>query len=164
MNDIFKKHQYLLELTKTTFQGELEPIGFELLEKLHLFSCQTPAMFHSFSTLNGFFNTYAEKEWRIIIKAKNGKQRFVIEEQQVVLHMLPGIESVLAKMPNVSTDKKLQREIFKIALPYYRKCRLLDNNFQISNFDIYLQDYVHGQFEKDLAFRSFEKWYRRLSP
>ena len=162
MKDVFKKHQYLKELTKTTFKGELEPIGLELLEKLHLFSCQTPAMFHSFSTQRGFFNTYAEKEWRIEIKAKNGKQRFVIKEQQVVLQMLPGIESVLAQMPNVSTDKKLQREIFKLALPYYRKCRLLDNNFQISNFDIYLQDYVHGQFEKDVAFRSFEKWFRSL--
>lgn len=163
MKDVFKKHQYLLERTKTTFQGELEPIGLELLKNLQLFSCQSPAMFHSFSTLNGFFNTYAEKEWRIEIKAKNGKQKFEIKEQQVVLHILPGIESVLAQMPNVSTDKKLQREIFKIALPYYRKCRLLDNNFQISNFDIYLQDYVHGQFEKDLAFRSFEKWFKRLS-
>ena len=85
---------------------------------------------------------------RHILEDKNGKQRFVIEEQQVVLHMLLGIESVLAKMPNVSTDKKLQREIFKIALPYYRKCRLLDNTFSISNFETYLQDYVHEQFEK----------------
>ena len=164
MKDVFQKHQYLKELTKATFKGELEPIGLELLEKLHLFSCHTPAMFHSFSTQRGFFNTYAEKEWRIEIKAKNGKQRFIIKEQQVVLHMLPGIESVLAQMPNVSTDKKLQREIFKIALPYYRKCRLLDNTFSISNFETYLQDYVHEQFEKDVAFRSFEKWYRRLSP
>ena len=163
MKDIFIKHQNLRELTKTTFTGKLEPIGLELLEKLHLFSCQTPAMFHSFSTRNGFFNTYGEKEWRIEIKAKNGKQRFVIKDQQVVLNILPGIDSVLAQMPNVSTDKKLQREIFKLALPYYRKCRLLDNTFQISNFEMYLQDYVHEQFEKEVSFRSFEKWYRRHS-
>ncbi len=163
MKDPIKKHLHLLELTKTAFTGELELIGLELLEKLHLFSCQTPAMFHSFSTQRGFFNTYGEKEWRIEIKAKNGKQRFVIKEQQVVLQMLPGIESVLAQMPNVSTDKKLQREIFKIALPYYRKCQLSDNNFPISSFEMYLQDYVHVQFEKDVAFRSFEKWFRRLS-
>ena len=162
MNDVFKKHQYILELTKTTFTGKLEPIGLELLEKLHLFSCQTPAMFHSFSTRNGFLNTYGEKEWRIEIKANNGKQRFAIKGQQVVLNNLPGIDSVLDQRQNISMDKKLQREIFKTALPYYRKCRLLDNNFQISNFDIYLQDYVHGQFEKDLAFRSFETWYRKL--
>ena len=61
MNDAFKKHKYLLELTKTTFKGELEPIGLELFENLQLFSSQTPAMFRSFSTRNGFLNTYAEK-------------------------------------------------------------------------------------------------------
>ena len=162
MKDVFKKHQYLKELTKTTFKGELEPIGMELFQKLQQFSSYTKEMFRSVSIKNGLLNTYGEKEWRIEIKAKKGKARYVFEEQQVVLHMLLGIESVLAKMPDVSTDKKLQREIFKIALPYYRKCRLLDNTFSISNFETYLQDYVHEQYEKDVAFRSFEKWFRNL--
>ena len=162
MKDVFKKHLHLLELTKAAFTGELAPIGMKLFQALQQFASQTPEMHRSVSIKDGFLNTYGEKEWRVEIKAKKGKPRFVFEEQQVVLHMLLGIESVLAKMPDVSTHKKLQREIFKIALPYYRKCRLLDNTFAISNFETYLQDYVHEQYEKDVAFRSFEKWFRNL--
>ena len=158
MKDVFKKHQYLLELTKTTFQGELEPIGMELFQKLQQFSSYTKEMFRSVSIKNGLLNTYGEKEWRIEIKAKKGKARFVFEEQQVVLHMLLGIESVLAKMPDVSTDKKLQREIFKLALPFYYHCVSAEKELKISRFDNYILDYIEDQYSITMKPRAFEKW------
>ncbi len=158
MKDIFKKHQYLLELTKTTFQGELKPIGMELFQKLQQFSSYTKEMFRSVSIKNGLLNTYGKKEWRIEIKAKKGKARFVFEEQQVVLHMLLGIESVLAKMPDVSTDKKLQREIFKLALPFYYHCVSAEKELKISRFDNYILDYIEDQYSITMKPRAFEKW------
>ena len=158
MKDVFKKHQYLLELTKTTFQGELEPIGMELFQKLQQFSSYTKEMFRSVSIKNGLLNTYGEKEWRIEIKAKKGKARFVFEEQQVVLHMLLGIESVLAKMPDVSTDKKLQREIFKLALPFYYHCVSAEKELKISRFDNYILDYIEDEYSITMKPRAFEKW------
>ena len=162
MTDVFKKHQNLLEITKTTFQGALEPIGMELFQKLQQFSSYTTEMFRSVSIKNGLLNTYGEKEWRIEIKAKKGKARFVFEEQQVVLHMLLGIESVLAKMPDVSTDKKLQREIFKIALPSYYHCVSIEQEFKISRFDNYILDYIEDQYSISTSPRAFEKWVSSL--
>jgi hypothetical protein len=91
-------------------------------------------------------------------KAKKGKARFVFEEQQVVLHMLLGIESVLAKIPDVSTDKKLQREIFKIALPFYYHCVSAEKDLKISRFDNYILDYIEDQYSITMKPRAFEKW------
>jgi hypothetical protein len=148
MNEVIKKHQYLLELTKNTFQGELEPIGLELFQKLQLFS--------------SFLNTYGQKEWRIEIKAKNGKARFVFEEQQVVLQMLIGIESVMANMPDVSTERKLQKHIFKLSAPFYEECTLIDKTFLISRIDEFLMDFFEVQFGQHIPHRSFEKWYKLI--
>ena len=158
MKDPIKKHLHLLELTKAAFTGELAPIGLELFQALQQFASQTPEMHRSVSIKDGFLNTYGEKEWRVEIKAKKGKPRFVFEEQQVVLHMLLGIESVLAKMPDVSTDKKLQREIFKIALPYYHNCVSTDKEYRISSFEIYIIDYIEDQYSITVNPRAFEKW------
>jgi hypothetical protein len=159
MKDALKKHDYLLELTKSTFEGELEPIGMELLQKLEQFASFTKEMYRSFSIKSGFVNTYGEKEWRIEIKANKGRQRFAIKEQQVVLHMLLRIEEVLANMPDISSEKKLQRQIFKLAKPYYEHCITIKQDFKISRFEDFLVDYIDGQYNQLVLTRSFEKWY-----
>lgn len=163
MNDVIKKHQYLLELTKNTFQGELEQIGLALFQKLQLFSSYTEEMFRSTSIRGGFINTYGQKEWVIEIKAKNGKARYLFDEQQVVLQMLIGIESVMANMPDTSTERKVQKQIFKLSAPYYEECVLIDKTFLISRLDEYLMDFFEVQYGQNLPHRSFEKWYRRIN-
>lgn len=162
MNDVFKKHQYLLELTKTTFQGDLKPIGMALFHALQQFASYTSEMHRSSSIKGGFLNTYGEKEWRIEIKAKNGRTRYVFKEQQVVLKMLLGIERVMAKVPDVSTVMKLQRQLFKIALPFYYNCVSTDKMYRISSFEIYLIDYIEDQYSITVKPRAFEKWVSNL--
>lgn len=162
MNEVIKKHQHLLELTKTAFQGNLEPIGLELLGKLEQFSSFTNEMFRSTSIKDGFLNTYGKKEWRIEIKAKKGRARYVFEEQQVVLKMLLAIENVIAKVPDVSTEKKLQRQLFKIALPYYYNCVKTAQDYKIGSFENYLIDYIEEQYGIIISPRSFEKWVANL--
>lgn len=162
MKDAFKKHQYLLELTKTTFQGDLEPIGMKLFHALQQFASYTPEMHRSVSIKDGFLNTYGEKEWRIEIKAKNGRPRYVFKEQQVVLKMLLGIEHVMAMVPDVSTVMKLQQQLFKIALPFYYNCVSTDKEYRISSFEIYLIDYIEDQHFITMKPRAFEKWVSNL--
>jgi hypothetical protein len=158
MKDPIKKHLHLLELTKAAFTGELAPIGFELYQALQQFASQTPEMHRSVSVKDGFLNTYGEKEWRIKIKAKNGRAPYVFKEQQVVLKMLWGIDSVIATVPDVSTEKKLQRQLFKIALPFYNKCITTDKEYRISRFENYLIDYMEDQYSITMKPRAFEKW------
>jgi hypothetical protein len=162
MKDPIKKHLHLLELTKAAFTGELAPIGFELYQALQQFASQTPEMHRSVSVKDGFLNTYGEKEWRIKIKAKNGRAPYVFKEQQVVLKMLWGIDSVIATVPDVSTEKKLQRQLFKIALPFYNKCITTDKEYRISRFENYLIDYMEDQYSITMKPRAFEKWLARL--
>lgn len=157
MKDPIKKHLYLLELTKTAFTGELAPIGMELFQALQQFASQTPEMHRSVSIKDGFLNTFGEKEWRIEIKAKNGR-RYVFDKQQVVLKMLWGIDSVIATVPDVSTEKKLQRQLFKIALPFYYNCVSTENEYKISSFEIYIIDYIEDQYSITVKPRAFEKW------
>ena len=158
MKDPIKKHLHLLELTKAAFTGELAPIGLELFQALQQFASQTPEMHRSVSVKDGFLNTYGEKEWRIKIKAKNGRAPYVFKEQQVVLKMLWGIDSVIATVPDVSTEKKLQRQLFKIALPFYNKCITTDKEYRISRFENYLIDYMEDQYSITMKPRAFEKW------
>ena len=158
MNEVIKKHQHLLELTKTAFQGKLEPIGLELFENLIQFSSFTKEMFRSTSIKGGFLSTYGEKEWRIVIKSKKGRARYVFEEQQVVLKMLLAIENIMAKVPYVSTERKLQRQLFRIALPFYYKCVLTEEEYKISSFENYLIDYIEDRHGITTSPRSFEKW------
>jgi hypothetical protein len=158
MKDPIKKHLHLLELTKAAFTGELAPIGFELYQALQQFASQTPEMHRSVSVKDGFLNTYGEKEWRIKIKAKNGRAPYVFKEQQVVLKMLWGIDSVIATVPDVSTVMKLQRQLFKIALPFYNKCITTDKEYRISRFENYLIDYMEDQYSITMKPRAFEKW------
>jgi len=162
MNEVIKKHQHLLELTKTAFQGNLEPIGLELLGKLEQFSSFSNEMFRGTSIKDGFLNTYGEKEWCIEIKAKKGRARYIFEEQQVVLKMLLAIENVIAKVPDVSTEKKLQRQLFKIALPFYYKCVAIEQDYKIGTFENYLIDFIEEQYRITLSPRSFEKWNSRV--
>jgi hypothetical protein len=162
MKDPIKKHLHLLELTKAAFTGELAPIGFELYQALQQFASQTPEMHRSVSVKDGFLNTYGEKEWRIKIKAKNGRAPYVFKEQQVVLKMLWGIDSVIATVPDVSTEKKLQRQLFKIALPFYNKCITTDKEYRISRFENYLIDYMEDQYSITMKPRAFEKWVSNL--
>ena len=157
MKDPIKKHLHLLELTKAAFTGELAPIGLELFQALQQFASQTPEMHRSVSIKDGFLNTYREKEWRIEIKPKNGR-RYVFDKQQVVLKMLWGIDSVIATVPDVSTEKKLQRQLFKIALPFYNKCITTDKEYRISRFENYLIDYMEDQYSITMKPRAFEKW------
>lgn len=158
MKEIIKKHQHLLELTKSAFQGKLEPIGLELLAKLMQFSSFTKVMFRSTNIRGGFLNTYGQKEWRIEIKAKNGQARYVFEEQQVVLKMLLGIDRVMSEVPDVSTERKLQRQLFKIALPFYYNCVSIVEEYRISSFENYLIDYIEDQYSITVKPRAFEKW------
>jgi len=158
MNDLVKKYLHLLELTKTAFPGELEPIGMELVNALQKFASLTSEMHRSVSTKGGFLNTYGEKEWRIEIKAKNGRARYVFKEQQVVLKMLLGIEHVMSMTPDVSTDMKLQRQLFKIALPFYYNCVSIVEEYRISSFENYLIDYIEDQYSITVKPRAFEKW------
>ena len=116
-----------------------------------------PEMHRSVSIKDGFLNTYREKEWRIEIKPKNGR-RYVFDKQQVVLKMLWGIDSVIATVPDVSTEKKLQRQLFKIALPFYNKCITTDKEYRISRFENYLIDYMEDQYSITMKPRAFEKW------
>ena len=158
MKDPIKKHLHLLELTKTAFPGELEPIGMELVNALQKFASLTSEMHRSVSIKDGFLNTYGEKEWRIEIKAKKGRARYVFKEQQVVLKMLLGIEHVMSMVPNVSTDMKLQRQLFKIALPFYYNCATTDKEYRINRFENYLIDYMEDQYSITMKPRAFEKW------
>jgi hypothetical protein len=162
MKDPIKKHLHLLELTKAAFTGELAPIGMELFQALQQFASQTPEMHRSVSIKDGFLNTYGEKEWRIEIKAKNGRPRYVFDKQQVVLKMLWGIDSVIATVPDVSTEKKLQRQLFKIALPFYYNCVSTENEYKISSFENYLIDYIEDQYAITTLPRAFEKWVSNL--
>lgn len=162
MKDPIKKHLHLLELTKAAFTGELAPIGLELFQTLQQFASQTPEMHRSVSIKDGFLNTYGEKEWRIEIKAKNGRRRYVFDKQQVVLKMLWGIDSVIATVPDVSTEKKLQRKLFKIALPFYYNCVLTEKEYKISSFENYLIDYIEDQYSITVKPRAFEKWVSNL--
>jgi hypothetical protein len=158
MKDPVKKHLHLLELTKTSFKGDLQPIGMELFHALQQFASQTPEMHRSVSIKDGFLNTYGEKEWQIEIKAKNGRPRYVFDKQQVVLKMLWGIDSVIATVPDVSTVMKLQRQLFKIALPFYYNCVSTDKEYRISSFEIYIIDYIEDQYSITVKPRAFEKW------
>jgi hypothetical protein len=162
MKDPVKKHLHLLELTKTSFKGDLQPIGMELFHALQQFASYTPEMHRSVSTKRGFLNTYGEKEWQIEIKAKNGRARYVFKEQQVVLKMLYLIESVMTMVPDVSTDMKLQRQLFKIALPFYYNCVSTDKEYGISSFENYLIDYIEDQYSITTSPRAFEKWVSNL--
>ena len=162
MKDPFKKHLHLLELTKATFTGELAPIGLELFQTLQQFASQTPEMHRSVSVKDGFLNTYGEKEWRIEIKAKNGRARYVFKEQQVVLKMLLSIEHIMVMVPDVSTDMKLQRQLFKVAFPFYNKCITTDKEYRISRFENYLIDYMEDQYSITMKPRAFEKWVSNL--
>ena len=140
MKDPIKKHLHLLELTKAAFTGELAPIGMELFQALQQFASQTPEMHRSVSIKDGFLNTY------------------VFDKQQVVLKMLWGIDSVIATVPDVSTEKKLQRQLFKIALPFYYNCVSTDKEYRISSFEIYIIDYIEDQYSITVNPRAFEKW------
>lgn len=162
MKDPIKKHLHLLELTKTAFPGDLEPIGLELYQALQQFASQTPVMHRSVSIKEGFINTYGKKEWRIEIKAQNGRGRYVFKEQQVVLKMLLGIECVMTEVPDVSSEKKLQQQIFKIALPFYYNCVSNVEVYKISSFENYLTDYIEDQYSISMKPRAFEKWVSNL--